>query len=154
MNARNSLFYFAVVSALAGVLVAGPALAARDWFDVPVFNAAENMLTDMPDDYYAVKPVPAEKLMAAEGALVIDVREPKEFEVEHLAGAKNIPIRQLTSLIDTLPNETDAPILIYCRTGHRGAIGLAVLRMLGYTNVRSISGGLEAWKAAGLPITK
>jgi rhodanese-related sulfurtransferase len=80
--------------------------------------------------------------------------EPGEFKTERLAAARNVPIRQLTKAIDTLPENKAAPILVYCRSGHRGAVALTVLRMAGYTNVRSIAGGLDAWKAAGLPVAQ
>lgn len=154
MNLRSSLFRFTAAGSLAVVLAAGSALAARDWINRPVLDAAEEMLAAMPDGYYAIKPMPAAEAMTAEDIFVVDVREPMEFEAEHIAGAKNIPIRKLAALIDTLPKEKGEPIVIYCRTGHRAAIGLSILKMLGYTNVRSISGGLEGWKATGLPVTE
>jgi rhodanese-related sulfurtransferase len=154
MNVRSRLLWVAAAVALVGMVIAEPSFAASDGMNVTVLSAAENLLAAMPDDYYTVKPVRAEKAIAAGDVLVIDVREPKEFEAEYMTGARNIPIRKLIAMIDVLPRDRQAPILIYCRIGHRGAIGLTILRMLGYTDVRNLSGGLEAWKAGGLPLAK
>ncbi len=127
---------------------------ARDWMDPPVIAAAGRVLAEMPDDYYMVAPAAALREIANAEPLVLDVREAGEFVIEHLAAARNIPVRQIAKTIDTLPENKAAPILVYCRSGHRGAIALTVLRMAGYTNVRSLAGGLDAWKAAGLPVAR
>jgi rhodanese-related sulfurtransferase len=126
----------------------------REWMEPAVILAAEQMFAAMPDDYFTIKPVPANQEINTGSPTLIDVREPAEFQAEHIAGAKNIPVRQLPKLIDTLPESKTAPILTYCKSGHRGAVALAVLRMAGYDNVRNIYGGLDGWKAAGFPVTK
>lgn len=127
---------------------------ARDWMPPQVRAAAEGMLSSMPDDWFTVKDVAAEKEIAAGVPLVIDVREPAEFAAEHILRAKSIPLRLLLKNTEALPADKAAPILVYCKTGHRGAVALAVLRMVGYSNVRSIYGGLDGWKAAGFPVAK
>jgi len=137
-----------VVVVLALAIKAG---LARDWLDSPVVSAAEQMLAAMPDDYFAIKPADANQEIAEGQALVIDVREPAEFATEHIAAARSIPLRQLAKMIDTLPDRRAAPIVVYCRSGYRGAVALTILRMAGYTNVRNVIGGFEGWKAVGLP---
>jgi rhodanese-related sulfurtransferase len=127
---------------------------ARDWIDSSIVAAADRMFADMPDDYFQVRPVAAQQEITTASLLLLDVREASEFKTERIATARNLPIRQLTKAINTLPENKAAPTLVYCRSGHRGAIALTVLRMAGYTNVRSVTGGLEAWKAAGLPVTQ
>ncbi len=127
---------------------------ARDWIDPPVIAAAGRVLAEMPDNYYTVGPVAALREIGDAALLVLDVREASEFTIERLAAARNIPVRQIAKAINTLPENKASPILVYCRAGHRGAIALTVLRMAGYTNVRSLAGGLEAWKAAGLPVAQ
>lgn len=156
---RTSKFTLRIVEPLifvAAFLVSAfsPVASARDWMPAQVRGAAEQMLSSMPDDYFTIRDVAAEKLIAAGAAAVLDVREPSEFATEHIARATNVPIRNLVKTIGTLPSDRAAPILVYCKTGHRGAIALSVLRMLGYSNVRSIYGGLDGWKAAGFPVTK
>ena len=127
---------------------------ARDWMPPHVRAAAEGMLSGMPDDWFTIKDVAAEKEIATGVPVVIDVREPAEFAAEHIPRAKNIAIRSLLKNTEILPADKAAPILVYCKTGHRGAIALAALRMVGYSNVRSIYGGLDGWKAAGFPVVK
>ena len=116
--------------------------------------AAEQMFATMPSNYYTIKVVPAEKEIATGAPVVIDVREPAEFAVEHIRGAKNVPLGSLAKQTEALPSNKNVPILVYCKSGHRGAMGLTVLLMLDYKNVRSIYGGIVRWKAAGLPVTK
>jgi rhodanese-related sulfurtransferase len=131
-----------------------PPVFARDWIDAPVVSAAARMLSAMPDDYYTIRPAAARQEIAVAGQWLLDVREAAEYKTERIAAATNIPIRQLVMAIDTMPENKAAPILVYCRSGRRGAIALTVLRMAGYTNVRSLAGGMEAWKAAGFPVTQ
>ena len=130
------------------------AAATHEWMSTPVRAAAEQMLAAMPDDYYSIKSVAAEKAIAIGVPHVLDVREPHEFAAEHIPGAKNIPLRSLMKALNGLPGDRAASLIVYCKTGHRGAIALAVLRMLGYTNVLSLYGGLDGWKAAGFAIEK
>jgi rhodanese-related sulfurtransferase len=139
---------------LAAVASSSGPVCARDWMSPQLRAAAEGMLSGMPDDWFTIKDVAAEKEIATGVPLVVDVREPAEFATEHIPRATNIAIRLLLNKTELLPAEKAAPILVYCKTGHRGAVALAVLRMVGYTNVRSIYGGLDGWKAAGFPVTK
>jgi len=116
--------------------------------------AAERMFATMPEDYFTIKVVQAHKEITSSSPTLIDVREPKEFAVERIPGAKNIPLGSLVKLSHLLPQDQTKPILVYCKSGHRGAMGLTVLKMLGYDNVRSIYSGIAGWKTAGLPIIK
>jgi rhodanese-related sulfurtransferase len=110
-------------------------------------------LQKLPDGFNGVKPEAVLKEMSgSQKPFLIDVREPKEIaDGGFIAGAVSIPLRTLTQNLDKLPAQ-DQPIIVYCGIGHRGAVALEVLNLLGYTNVRSISGGFTAWKAAGLPV--
>ncbi len=63
----------------------------------------------------------------------------------------NIPIRDLAKNLDKLPAK-DQPIVAICGSGHRSAIAMATLQMLGYTDVKSLARGFSDWKAAGLPV--
>jgi rhodanese-related sulfurtransferase len=82
---------------------------------------------------------------------LVDVRQTSEVETGgYIIGAINIPIRSLLDNLDKLPG-LDAPIVLYDSTGHRGALGMMALRMLGYTNVRNLDGGTSAWAKGGVP---
>ena len=148
---RSACFFAALLVTTASITnLAHP----REWMPSQVRAAADGMLSSMPDDWFTIKDVAAEKEIATGAPLVIDVREAAEFAAEHIPRARNISIRSLLKNTDLLPGDKAAPILVYCKTGHRGAVALAALRMVGYTNVRSIYGGLEGRKAAGFPVAK
>jgi rhodanese-related sulfurtransferase len=110
-------------------------------------------LKEMPEGFYGVKPeVALKELSGSAKPFLMDVRDAKEIgEGGYIASAVLIPIRTLTQNLDKLPAQ-DQPIIVYCSAGHRGGIATQVLHMLGYTNVRSIFGGFNNWKAVKLPV--
>jgi rhodanese-related sulfurtransferase len=83
------------------------------------------------------------------GALLLDVREDDEWSAGHAAGAMWIPLREVQMRRDEL--SVDKEILVVCRSGARSAKVTAALLAWGHDAV-NISGGLQAWVAAGLPI--
>lgn len=110
-----------------------------------------------------VSPVEAARALAqAAPPTVIDVREPGEFAAGHLHGAVNIPRGVLEFQIEAHPAmgcttasalaDRERALLLYCRTGGRAALAAQSLHAMGFTKVRSIAGGIEAWTAAGLPV--
>jgi phage shock protein E len=96
---------------------------------------------------------PAEARAAAErgDALLIDVREAEEYGSGHAAGAKHLSKGVLEVEIEEQVPNTDQPIICYCGGGGRSALAADNLQKMGYTNVKSLAGGLRAWKEAGLP---
>mgnify|MGYP000996441575 CR=1 FL=1 len=86
----------------------------------------------------------------AQGAYLLDVREQVEWEEAHVEGAVLIPLGELSTRLDELP--TDEDILVICRSGNRSAQARDLLRQAGFERVTSISGGINAWMAAGLPV--
>jgi len=141
----------ALIGLMLALAVAVPA-TSQDWIDKNTLTTTEKFLTALPGDFYLIDPAAAQKLMETAKPLILDVREKSEFEGERIAGAVNIPLRELPKALDRLPDGRGTPIVVYCAIGHRGAIAMTVLRLWGYTNVRSIRNGLGGWKAAGLPV--
>lgn len=88
--------------------------------------------------------------------LLIDVREPAEYQQGHIAGAINIPRGLLEFKMDGSPELEDRAkfIVIYCKTSGRAALSAASLHEMGFVNVASISGGYDAWAAAGHPVAQ
>jgi rhodanese-related sulfurtransferase len=85
---------------------------------------------------------------------ILDVRGPQERSNDgFIANSVPIPLAQLDGRLSELPNNLDAPIIVYCAVGIRGNFALVYLKLLGYTNVRNIRGGFGAWAADGMPIT-
>jgi rhodanese-related sulfurtransferase len=84
----------------------------------------------------------------------VDVREPEESETEgYVDGSVNIPLRRLIADLDELPAR-DRPIVVYCSSSHRGAMATTALRLLGYTDVRNLAFGFDAWWKAGFPFVE
>jgi rhodanese-related sulfurtransferase len=82
---------------------------------------------------------------------VVDVRQPEEYSRGFVEGAVNIPLRELAQNLQALP-AMDKDIVLVCESGHRSAVGMAVLQMLGYTHAKSLADGMSAWQAARLPV--
>jgi phage shock protein E len=81
------------------------------------------------------------------GATLIDVREPAELTQGTIPGSLNIPLDSLPQRIAAAVPDSSAAIVCFCRGGNRGSLAAAELLDLGYTNVKSIAGGLEALSA-------
>jgi rhodanese-related sulfurtransferase len=83
------------------------------------------------------------------GAFILDVRQPDEWNEFHVPDSTLIPLAELASRVDELPN--DQEIVVVCRSGNRSAQGRDILLDAGFTQVTSMAGGLTQWKAAGYP---
>ncbi len=79
----------------------------------------------------------AAQALAAEGALLVDVRTPMEYQQGHAAGAVNIPLSTLPSSLAKL-GDPGRPIFLYCRTGNRSGQAAAFLRARGFTQVTDL----------------
>lgn len=87
-------------------------------------------------------------------ALVLDVREDKEWAEGHIPNARHIPMAQLSKRLAELDKLKDKPIVVSCRSGHRSASVCRTLKKNGFENVHNLAGGILAWEQAGLPVTK
>lgn len=86
------------------------------------------------------------------GTLIIDIREPFEYEAGRLTNSINIPRGLLEfKTLDhpALKDNKDAKIVLYCRSGGRSALAAHTLQRLGYTGILSMEGGVEAWTKQG-----
>ena len=85
-----------------------------------------------------------------EGAFLLDVRTAEEWNQAHVAGAVLIPLDELKSRLAEVPVDQD--VLIICRSGNRSGQARDLLRAAGLKRTTSISGGINAWMAKGLPV--
>lgn len=92
----------------------------------------------------------------AQADVVIDVREADEYASGHVPGAIHMSRGMLEFKMSAAPQlqARDLNIVVYCKTSGRAALCAATLQEMGYLNVQSIAGGIEAWQAAGQPIAK
>ena len=93
----------------------------------------------------------ADELAGAAPPLLIDVREPDEYEQGAIAQALHIPRGFLESRIEAAAPDKGARIVLSCASGARSAFGAKALQELGYTDVVSLAGGFSGWKQSGHP---
>jgi rhodanese-related sulfurtransferase len=86
---------------------------------------------------------------AAEGAVVLDVREPDEWRAGHVEDSLWIPMREVGTRQHEIPD--DRPLVVICRSGARSGKIVTALVQAGYDAV-NVGGGLKAWVAAGHPV--
>ena len=84
------------------------------------------------------------RLLDAGKACAVDVREPDEFAIGHIPGAKLLPLGEVVSRAGEVMPDKEAAWLIYCRTGRRSADAVQKLEKLGYTNLYDL-GGILSW---------
>jgi rhodanese-related sulfurtransferase len=94
------------------------------------------------------------QLINRQNAVLLDVREAKEFEGGHLPNAVHIPLSQLGSRGGELAKLTSRPVVAYCERGQRSRHAGAALAKLGFADIHHLAGGYRAWKDAGLPVVK
>ena len=93
-------------------------------------------------------------LVNTEKAVVVDIRDRKEFEAGHIVDAVNIPYASLESRIDELTSYKERPIVLACKMGqHSGQAG-TLLRKNGFENVSRLRGGITDWRGQNLPVVK
>ena len=142
------------LTVVTGSMPAAPvAISSPIISDQPLFEMLNGFFTAMPDDFYAVKSDKlAEELTGTTPPTIVDIRTAEEFAKDgYIEGAVNVPMQEIFNNLDKLPAR-DAPIIVNCVSGHRGSVVAMGLRLIGYTNVRNLAGGLNAWKAANLPV--
>jgi rhodanese-related sulfurtransferase len=87
-------------------------------------------------------------------AVIIDVREKDEWDEEHIPDATHMSRGTIELDIEEKVPDSDAVVICHCGGGGRSALAAESLQKMGYKNVRSMAGGLKAWRAADLPTTK
>ncbi len=110
----------------------------------------------MTDQAPGIRAVPATEAAARlddPNAVVLDVRTAAEFAQARLPGAVNIDFYGPTLQAELAELDTDAPTLLYCRSGNRSGHLHPLLRDLGFRDVVDVDGGIIAWANAELPLT-
>jgi len=124
----------------------GKADLAGSIFTVATFrdllSAAKSQITE-------VDTAVAADTIAAGNAVVLDVREPDEFEQGALPEVVHIPRGHLEAQVETRIIDKSTPVVVYCAGGVRSAFAAKTLQELGYTNVVSMAGGFGKWKDEG-----
>lgn len=101
-----------------------------------------------------ISPEDAAAKMQNKEAVIIDVRDKDEYDEGHIPNALHLSRGLLELDIEEKVPDPNAMVVVHCGGGGRSALAAESLQKMGYKNVRSMAGGLKAWKAAGLPTTK
>jgi rhodanese-related sulfurtransferase len=127
--------WYASGAAIAALLVIAYELRAR----------SENMA--------AVSPQDVVRLMN-QGALVIDLRPAEAFATGHVAGARQMSGEQILKANETLKKQKEKVVVVYDDTGSLGASAVRQLAAQGFTKAFNLRGGIAAWRAENLPLSK
>lgn len=140
--------------AVQGLPAAAEAISTPIVADEALFTTLNDFLANLPEGFYSVKADALNtELAEGEPPVLVDVRSKEEWEKDgYIEGASNIEFPTFLENMAQLPADKDANIVIYCASGHRGAMAEMAMYLSGYTNVRNLGGGLGAWKSAGFPV--
>lgn len=93
-------------------------------------------------------------LVNREDAVIIDVRDKKDFGGGHISGAVHMPYSTIEKRASEISENKEKPVVIVCKMGQHSSAAGKKLKELGFENVRRLSGGMAEWNAAGLPVVK
>jgi len=110
------------------------------------------MATDTRASIEEIQPFEAQQEIEGGDVVLIDTREPHEYQEAHLEGGKLVPPGLLADEIEAAAPDKSARTILYCRSGSRSALAAAQMQALGYTDVASMEGGILAWQEQGLPV--
>ena len=102
----------------------------------------------------SVDPTGATDLINRKDALVVDVRPTADFMKGHIINAVNIPMNGFKNQIGALTKHKGRPIIVSCRSGSQSAAACSQLRKEGFEEVYNLKGGILAWQAGNLPLTR
>ncbi|MED5530261.1 MAG: rhodanese-like domain-containing protein [Pseudomonadota bacterium] len=102
----------------------------------------------------SVGPQQAVMLINRKEAIVVDVREKKEFESGHIVDSINIPMTKLKQRITEVWKYKDKPMVVVCKLGQHSGQAAKILQEAGHADVVRLAGGLTEWKAQSLPLVQ
>lgn len=114
-------------------------------------NRFQKLVAEAKKQISEISPAEARKQVDGGEAVLIDVREEGDWGQGHAEGAKHLSRGVIELEIEEQIPDPKTPIICYCGGGSRSALVAESLQKMGYENVRSMAGGLRAWKEAGLP---
>ncbi len=114
----------------------------------------EELVTEAKKQITEISPADAAAQAKTGQAVIVDVREQDEWEEGHIPDAVNLSRGTLELEVEEKIPDPNAVIICHCGGGGRSALAAESLQKMGCKNVRSMAGGLKAWKAAELPVTR
>lgn len=117
-------------------------------------NRFQRLVQQAKKNVTEISPAEARKQAEDGEAILVDVREESDWRQSHAQGAMHLSRGVIELEIEEQIPDVTKPIICYCGGGSRSALVAESLQKMGYKNVRSIAGGLRAWKEAGLPTAR
>ena len=114
-------------------------------------NRFQKLVARAKQNITEISPADAREQAETGGAILVDVREESDWREGHVQGARHLSRGVIELEIEEQIPDVAKPIICYCGGGSRSALVAESLQKMGYENVRSMTGGLKAWEAAGLP---
>jgi rhodanese-related sulfurtransferase len=114
----------------------------------------EKLVAEAKKKITEISPTEAAAKSKSGDAVIVDVREKDEWDEEHIPDAIHMSRGTIELDIEEKIPDVNAMIVCHCGGGGRSALAAENLQKMGYKNVRSMAGGFNAWKAAGLPTAK
>ncbi|MFU8841242.1 MAG: rhodanese-like domain-containing protein [Nitriliruptoraceae bacterium] len=111
-----------------------------------LLDAVDGFLSTLPEGFLTNSLEAVQDLMGQD-AVLVDVREPAEYEAGFIPDALSVPLRTMVSTDVEVP--TSGPVVVYCQSGYRAALALPMYHLLGNTNAVGFPGSFGAWEAAG-----
>jgi len=100
-----------------------------------------------------VGPGEATRMLNHDNAVIVDMREDKDYREGHIVNAVHTPASN-GDAVQKLEKFRERPVIVYCRSGHSSAGFCSKLRKQGFTSVYNLAGGVLAWQKAGLPLNR
>lgn len=101
----------------------------------------------------SVSPAQAIQMINKDDALVLDIRDKKDFGKGHVVNAKNIPFANLAGRLGELDTYKSRPVLLVCKTGTTVSVASKMLKEKGFNAIR-MTGGMMEWEAQKLPVVR
>jgi len=117
------------------------------------YSGFQKLVAEAKKHITEISPHDAAAELSSGDAVVVDVRDKDEWDEAHIPGAIHISRGTIELDIEEKVPDLDATVICHCGGGGRSALAAETLQKMGYKNVRSMAGGLKAWKTAGLPTT-
>ena len=93
-------------------------------------------------------------LINQQGAIILDVREQKEYSQGHIVDSVHIPLTTFKKRISEMEKHRDKPVIVACRSGSRSGAACSQLKKQKFDQVYNLGGGILSWQGANLPLTK
>ena len=100
-----------------------------------------------------VGPGEATRMLNHDSAVIVDMREDKDYREGHIVNAVHAPASN-SEVLQKLDKFRERPVIVYCRSGHTSMGFCSKLRKQGFVSVYNLTGGVLGWQKAGLPLSR